>query len=276
MALAIGQDGKVVARGLLEGGGSCVFEGSLIANFLMPERVVISPTTRPKTDCGEEVLGYEDPTPLSIGNNPFECSSGVLTTEVYRARNGSIQTNLLYFGTQTSIVRNILTPSEAMKFGLKRHYAHLDMVKEAEIFSFGPAQRLLIEVGADGKSRLALVTVKNSRVTVVRKFLDPASGTWYSNHVSTVTSPILRQDGTSLLLLNGRDSNIWRVGWAIIGKTGCVEKIGEPFLEPPEDGSVGPGGQRIAFGSFFDPETLKLFYHVHDRTIMVCSLKISL
>lgn len=275
MAFALWENGTAIARGLLENGGSCIFQGSFINCILMPSHIIISPTIRPVTEQGEEVLGYEDPTPLRPENNFFEpCKWGMLVTEAYRSkRTDSVETNLLYIG-ETGYTKAVLTPKKAMDLGLQDIYSSLDMVKEAEVFSISPfPDQLLIEVGANSKSRLAVVRFIGGEAKHVRPFLNPCAGTWYSDHVSTA-SPLLALDTTTgLIILNGRDDTTWRVGTAIV-KSGEIVEVQKPFLNPPDDTASGPGGQKIAFASFYDPTEKVLYYHLQDTHIMQCNCNI--
>ena len=258
MALVPLSSGRVIGRGLLEGGGSCIFAGNIIQKdqstpTLLPTRVILSPVQRPLTAAGETVVGYEDPTLIEPVYNPFEPDRrGILLTEAYRLSDGgAINTNLLYFGLETGMIQTVLTPLQALALGLRSCYKTLDMVKEAEIFSLGPWQGFLIEVGADGHSRIAHMTLNGTAVTSVQPFMDPCAGSWYSDHVSPASMPIPLTDRSAIVLINGRDATTWRVGWIRLQGDRIIE-IGQPFLEPDSSCDIGPGGQRIAFASSYE------------------------
>ncbi len=146
------------------------------------------------------------------------------------------------------------------------------MVKEPELLYQRDVAKFLIEVGADDKSRLAILSIHEGKAMHCEHLLDPKSGTWYSDHVSTASPPISVHKGSKIILVNGRDEDTWRIGFAHL--RGEEIEMREPFLSPPENMSPGPGGQRIAFASFYDEVSQQLYYHLQDRCLARCNLTI--
>lgn len=238
---------------------SSLCEGRLIGNTIHVDKILLSPETRPKTERGEEVVGYEDPS-LSDGI--------LLITEVYKSRN-RILTNLVSYNPKTKEVKTVLRPEKA-KHDLGLDQA--DMVKEAHVFDLDGKSYMLLEVGGtvvEGKgcSQIVIASYDGGKLGKIMPFLHPIPNTWLSEHTSTACSPIKLGDNY-VLLFNGRDDMKWTVGFGLLNPLGHLYYLSpKPIIKSPV--SSGWAGQRISFASdvIKKGNQFEVLYHCNDEFI---------
>jgi hypothetical protein len=267
MALIRARKDKIYLRCVLSkmdstGGfpNSYLCEGRLIGNTIHVEKILLSPETRPRTERGEKVVGYEDPSLFD----------GVLfVTEVYKSRNKKILTNLVSYNLKTKETKTVLRPEKAKHdLGLD----HADMVKEAHVFDLGGKPHMLLEVGGTvaeggGYSQIAIAGYSGNKLGKIMPFLHPIPKTWLSEHTSTVCSPIKLGDNY-VFVFNGRDDMKWAVGFGLLNPLGHLYYLTpKPIIESPI--TPGWGGQKISFASDVTKKGNKfeILYHRNDESI---------